>query len=843
MNLSQLLNSALASTDGQPPSLEQLQMVRDILQEERKTKEAEAQGRRDEIRLKELELAIIRERSSRGSNTTDSTNGGSPLIPFDVTSGMPSYTSPHSVYANEYSVNMGMSHPASFLQASPLSLPSYGATPAGHAYQQPLPPQQITGLPGTQQHQLQYQTMPPPSEQSQLGQYGIPAAGFCDMLSSSTTWMAPSQPTEYAPVQPPQLPSDFDGLNLHSASNSQLPALEGLFEAESAYSPQSLIGSPGWDSSEFPESDRLAAVECLPYLTRGPPPEGLPSFLQRPETVVASPWQAAPTTSAATPPGPQSAPSAQLPPTQAMNGFSSMSAAPEIPAIPPVAAGGPPPRPPSITGTRPIIAPPASRSTLSKRQAPPEVQIMCRHCNIAVAQARLHSASPADAAAFVPDYACAACAEKRAWASEKKSKRAATIRKRNAAMPPCHSPISCDVCKKVTAGGGFRLPYENGVEPPLSEIPAKWKGPDFKIEMICASCREKYALCSDCGGGGKYRTGKWRPKQMFASGRATCSLSHTRFSNTVTSVATWHINHSQYAYPQGWTDIPEDCRKPTPNWALLRGIKMCIATVFGLYLGLPSTMESNEVIRTWSKLSEQANEVVGDVAKELDGLGQKSRPPFLGKAYNGNPGLNRTYVALRWIQPHASSSSRAAGHGAGKSSEYDDPESLWDELTEENLRDRLPRVTAFGMVDWHMATGVIMDTIGAATGGHNQPAARHPLEEIVQRILDDHTLIAAYATPGTTVPPRPRWLCMTEMQFDDKPLTERWWKRGFTLLEDKPECPWTVDMEMENSQNFPAGVKRVICMVAEVDEFLRIHRAGEADEANTTKSKKRTLKK
>ncbi|KAM0793262.1 hypothetical protein ACM66B_000724 [Microbotryomycetes sp. NB124-2] len=53
---------------------------------------------------------------------------------------------------------------------------------------------------------------------------------------------------------------------------------------------------------------------------------------------------------------------------------------------------------------------------------------------------------------------------------------------------------------------------------------------DFHVEIVCASCDEKYQRCSDCGGGGGVRlgVGKWRSKQLFPPNRKTCSLSHAR---------------------------------------------------------------------------------------------------------------------------------------------------------------------------------------------------------------------------------------------------------------------------------------------------------------------------
>ncbi|KAJ3007735.1 hypothetical protein HKX48_008958, partial [Thoreauomyces humboldtii] len=49
------------------------------------------------------------------------------------------------------------------------------------------------------------------------------------------------------------------------------------------------------------------------------------------------------------------------------------------------------------------------------------------------------------------------------------------------------------------------------------------------LEWVCSACACDFQLCTACGGGGRYRSGKWRPKAMFPDGRKSCSLSHVRF--------------------------------------------------------------------------------------------------------------------------------------------------------------------------------------------------------------------------------------------------------------------------------------------------------------------------
>lgn len=74
------------------------------------------------------------------------------------------------------------------------------------------------------------------------------------------------------------------------------------------------------------------------------------------------------------------------------------------------------------------------------------------------------------------------------------------------------SKLECEVCKSCIGSGGVVSPFAS----------------DIKVEYVCKDCGVKYLFCSECGGGGKQRTGKWRPKELFDKGRRTCSLPHIR---------------------------------------------------------------------------------------------------------------------------------------------------------------------------------------------------------------------------------------------------------------------------------------------------------------------------
>ncbi|KAJ3098216.1 hypothetical protein HDU97_004198 [Phlyctochytrium planicorne] len=73
----------------------------------------------------------------------------------------------------------------------------------------------------------------------------------------------------------------------------------------------------------------------------------------------------------------------------------------------------------------------------------------------------------------------------------------------------------------------------------------------MNVEPICARCVRGYDLCTQCGGGGTFRTGKWRPRQLFEPGRRTCSLSHDRIG------AISHFQITSYACPSSPIESPQ----------------------------------------------------------------------------------------------------------------------------------------------------------------------------------------------------------------------------------------------------------------------------------------------
>ncbi|KAJ3414763.1 hypothetical protein HDV05_006102 [Chytridiales sp. JEL 0842] len=109
-----------------------------------------------------------------------------------------------------------------------------------------------------------------------------------------------------------------------------------------------------------------------------------------------------------------------------------------------------------------------------------------------------------------------------------------------------------------------------------------WNGRwgDLGIEMICEGCYLKY--------GGRFRTGKWRPQEMFPYGRKTCSLSHIRIGVSKTpSIAVWSCPDD--IAQEELQDILDEC-------------KDVYSDCFYSTAAVPEVMESLEELSTFDNL-------------------------------------------------------------------------------------------------------------------------------------------------------------------------------------------------------------------------------------------------
>ncbi|RKO90995.1 hypothetical protein BDK51DRAFT_44285 [Blyttiomyces helicus] len=152
------------------------------------------------------------------------------------------------------------------------------------------------------------------------------------------------------------------------------------------------------------------------------------------------------------------------------------------------------------------------------------VTFTCGPCDAAASLNTASLAEPAAAALPAPAAGSASLAPATDALPELKTKPDSGKRKKG---PIEHrSDMVCSACNR-SAGVG-RMQVRNGDPPHGQRRREEWVEPDFDTEVVCSSCWTKYKFCTTCGGGGMYRSGRWRPRQLFHPGKRNCNLSHER---------------------------------------------------------------------------------------------------------------------------------------------------------------------------------------------------------------------------------------------------------------------------------------------------------------------------
>ncbi|KAJ3414326.1 hypothetical protein HDV05_006694 [Chytridiales sp. JEL 0842] len=124
--------------------------------------------------------------------------------------------------------------------------------------------------------------------------------------------------------------------------------------------------------------------------------------------------------------------------------------------------------------------------------------------------------------------------------------------------------VCCGLCKRLQGHG-----YVSAT-PPTAQREywnGRWGG--VGLEIVCVGCVGKYAFCTECGGGGRFRTGKYRPLALFPPLKKTCALSHTRIStkgpaHSPPTLRTFKIHADMdpthvLAFLEGTRDVYSDC--------------------------------------------------------------------------------------------------------------------------------------------------------------------------------------------------------------------------------------------------------------------------------------------
>ncbi|KAJ3097421.1 hypothetical protein HDU96_000386 [Phlyctochytrium bullatum] len=129
---------------------------------------------------------------------------------------------------------------------------------------------------------------------------------------------------------------------------------------------------------------------------------------------------------------------------------------------------------------------------------------------------------------LVSDIACIACSVRRDPGLLDQSPAFRPIqeqvsKKRRAQIAGKDRVVYCEACYGRIGFGGVRVGNGKG-----DGREREWVEPRASVEPVCDACVRNFNFCTQCGGGGKFRTGRWRPRQLFEASRKTCSLSHAR---------------------------------------------------------------------------------------------------------------------------------------------------------------------------------------------------------------------------------------------------------------------------------------------------------------------------
>ncbi|KAJ3112751.1 hypothetical protein HDU96_004205 [Phlyctochytrium bullatum] len=216
--------------------------------------------------------------------------------------------------------------------------------------------------------------------------------------------------------------------------------------------------------------------------------------------------------------------------------------------LPAVAASAPSTAPlagctvPGANTTIPIVSA-VHRVSMMGQKMVVEEPSACRRCCSPLATMILRG-KPAtlEAGSYTIDVICASCALLPDTDSTT-SPDAVVVPSRKRARGRTEDLVNCDVCRRHVGSGGVKVSRcsdnKKRALASAADAPVAAAAAEFSVEVVCVPCRERYAFCTECGGGGKYRTGKYRPIELFTEGRRTCRLSHVRFGDAAVSYRVW----------------------------------------------------------------------------------------------------------------------------------------------------------------------------------------------------------------------------------------------------------------------------------------------------------------
>ncbi|KAJ3382770.1 hypothetical protein HDU92_004576 [Lobulomyces angularis] len=175
--------------------------------------------------------------------------------------------------------------------------------------------------------------------------------------------------------------------------------------------------------------------------------------------------------------------------------------------------------------------------------------------------------------------------------------------------------VCCDLCRKSIAKGDLKVESSS-------------------LEVICFHCVEKYKFCTECGGGGKFRGGKYRPIELFVSDKKTCSLSHLRIGTQPITFQSFTVgvNTSKYLKLFGEFEIilrdgvcslfahPQIIEKNGTKYPTFQALDDWIKKVyFAMRTSLNVNLEDSGILR-YIIVGSIKNEITKKIPKKKNGI-------------------------------------------------------------------------------------------------------------------------------------------------------------------------------------------------------------------------------
>ncbi|RKO90250.1 hypothetical protein BDK51DRAFT_48489 [Blyttiomyces helicus] len=289
--------------------------------------------------------------------------------------------------------------------------------------------------------------------------------------------------------------------------------------------------------------------------------------------------------------------------------------------LPPTSPQEPPASSTSTSPSSVVFQPPPTRRRPANSRAMTENSASCRECSAPVGTVLFFGLPAALDSPYTIDVICLTCAASSLGPAQNPTAGSGRSRKRDNEDGPL-TPFECECCKRVKAHGGVRAGWPD-------DIRRGWESPEFGFELLCVACSEKYAFCSDCGSGGRHRTGKYRPKELFHS-RRTCSLSHSR-AGDLSSVQMRVFTMEELTQLPSFKGFMEDMKD------------MYYDTSFNI-IALARRMEYTPLIHSWSAVCS----VVDAIWADIETCTQMPSTPDMTR-----------YIAVAWT---ATSSARGRAH-------------------------------------------------------------------------------------------------------------------------------------------------------------------------------------